>query len=418
MSLLKNTLDSINNKNIESMYLNYESALASLEKDSLMFDNCDNNLDTLLNITKSSSIINIDSEVLNTESAKMMMETYVATTNAILGFEFFQMEEGVTIESAIGDGVKKAWEFIKKLFLQMINYLKEMGTKIKAIFSKLVGSKTVEETVDNVEIIKQLETMKSSFKDTPEETVVEKEIDKDTKIEVVVVNKKIQTVRVYKRAQLRNTIKREEKIDTNKELQTFAEENFTKEFLTSLSNNFFKSKDYDMHDVLDRFVFGFGDLKNNDKGALKTLETILENIKKIDKGDKLDFSYLENIPLPEKMNNLTNDDYRTLEKNKISNYNMDRFNHFFSIKKEEIFKNIDNANDYVVKINSVLGECYKEILKQERNITTNEDIEYVNKIKHYLTIYKNYSESVLKCVTMSIKTQAFVSKLYLKTKLV
>lgn len=415
MSLLKMATEDLNNSKINALYLNYESALSALNKDNMEFENLDKNLSTLLNIMSTGKTFD-KNETLDTQSAKIIMETYVSTTNGILGFDFFQIQDDITVESAIEDGVKKAWEFIKKFILQMIKILKDIGTKIKDIFSKILKSKSVEDAEDMLIITKEINNIKNTFKNIPEE-VVEKEINKDLKVEVEVENKKINSIRIYKRATLRKTIKNEDTFDIKQEIQKFTDLHFTEYAIYKIPVFMFRptyAYEADMDFIAKIFLYGFGKLKYNDEGtmdSLKFMESIINNLGS-DNGP--DIKDLKNVPIgPLKA------DVQKIIKKPIQNLykDIDTFINTFNTQKDAINKNIEDANDYVVKVNDLLSKCFMSLFKQERNIKTDKDIEQIRQIKYYLSLYKAYSENILASISISIKFQLYVIDIGLKNKL-
>lgn len=414
MDILNINLDEINVANLNLFELNCETALLNLEKDYNEFDNVDKNLSTLLNISITGNAFN-SSETLNTESAKIIMETYVTTTNSILGFDFFKTDD-VTIESAIEDGVKKAWEFIKKFILQMINILKDIGNKIKDIFSKILKSKSVEDAEDMLIITKEISNIKNTFKNTPEE-VIEKEINKDLKVEVEVENKKIKSIRIYKRATLRKTIKNEETFDIKEEIQNFTDLYFTENTIYKIPVFMFRptyAYDADMDFVARIFLYGFGKLEHNDEGVLDSLKFMESIINNLGTDNGSDIKDLKNVPIgPLKA------DVQKIVQKPIQNFykDVDIFINTYNTQKDAINKNIEDANTYVVKVNDLLSKCFMDLFKQERNIKTEEDIKKIKDIKYYLSLYKAYSENILSAIGISIKFQLHIINIGLKHKL-
>lgn len=414
MDILNINLDEINVTNLNLFELNCETALLNLEKDYNEFDNVDKNLSTLLNISITGNAFN-SSETLNTESAKIIMETYVTTTNSILGFDFFKTDD-VTIESAIEDGVKKAWEFIKKFILQMINILKDIGNKIKDIFSKILKSKSVEDAEDMLLITKEISNIKNTFKNNTDE-VINKDINKDLKVEVDVENKKIKSIRIYKRAVLRNTIKNEESFDIKEEIQNFTDLHFTENTIYKIPVFMFRptyAYNADMDFVARIFLYGFGKLEHNDEGVLDSLKFMESIINNLGTDNGPDIKDLKNVPIgPLKA------DVQKIVQKPIQNFykEVDIFINTYNTQKDAINKNIEDANTYVVKVNDLLSKCFMDLFKQERNIKTEEDIKKIKDIKYYLSLYKAYSENILSAIGISIKFQLHIINIGLKHKL-
>lgn len=410
MDILNINLDEINVTSLNLFEMNCETALLNLEKDYSEFDNVDKNLSTLLNISITGNTFN-NIETLNTESAKIIMETYVTTTNSILGFDFFKTDD-VTIESAIVDGVKKAWEYIKKFILQMIKILKDVGNKIKDIFSKILKSKSVEDAEDMLLITKEINNIKSTFKNNTDEVIINKDINKDLKVEVDVENKKIKSIRIYKRAVLRNTIKNEESFDIKEEIQNFATEHFTSNLLNKLPSSMFDEFDITMDDVAKRFLYGFGRLKHDDKGVLASLGLIEKAINKIGTDEEIDLKDIRNKPF-----SLTGSTVEKILQTKLRDLDVDKFINAYSTQKDAVNKNIEEANDYILEVNDLLSKCYLNLVKQERYIKTEEHIKYVDTLKKYLSMYRTYSDAILTSITISIRFQLHVIKIGLKHKL-
>lgn len=414
MSILKTHEDSLDNETLDLLDLNLESALISLDRE---FQDIDKNLNTLLNIAISGKELESGTE-LDTQSAKIILETYVKTTNNILGFNFFEINDEVTIESAFEDGIKKAWEFIKKFISNMIRILKELGNKIKDVISKIIKSKTVEVTQDTLLITKEISNIKNSLQNITEETTVEKEINKDLKIEMDVENKKIKTIRIYKRAELRKTIKKEEKIDIKQEVQKFVDEHFTKDFISNLSTSIFGSNfDTDMDDIARRFLYGFGFLINDDNGVKQSLMLIKKAVQKIGEGDIEDLISIRNKPFSARAEESARNNIDRIMKTKITHLDIDKFVKSYTTQQLAVIENINAAYEYVISINDTLSECYEGILKKERNIKTNDDIKYVELIKKYLSIFKDYSDNLVNCINLSVKFQSDIAELALKNEM-